>query len=213
MDIIDPNIQEYLSAHSRHLTPELKELERQTYLKVLLPNMISGKEQGAFLNIFFGALKPKLALEIGTFTGYSAISMALALDDDAKLITMDINAELEPLVREFISKSELEHKIDYRLGDAMQMIDSIADDSLDFVFIDADKRNYPNYVLKLKPKLKKEGILMIDNVLWHGKVVMENPNKDTQAIIDTNKMVFEDSDFITSIVPIRDGILMARKIK
>jgi predicted O-methyltransferase YrrM len=213
MDIIDPNIQEYLSAHSRHLTPELEELERQTYLKVLLPNMISGKEQGAFLNIFFGALKPKLALEIGTFTGYSAISMALAMDNDAKLITMDINEELEPLVREFISKSGLEHIIDYRLGDAMQMIDSIADDSLDVVFIDADKRNYPNYVLKLKPKLKKEGILMIDNVLWHGKVVMENPNKDTQAIIDTNKMVFEDSDFITSIVPIRDGILMARKIK
>lgn len=213
MDIIDPNIQEYLSAHSRHLTPDLEELERQTYLKVLLPNMISGKEQGAFLNIFFGALKPKLALEIGTFTGYSAISMALAMDNDAKLITMDINEELEPLVREFISKSRLEHIIDYRLGDAMQMIDSIADNSLDVVFIDADKRNYPNYVLKLKPKLKKEGILMIDNVLWHGKIVMENPNKDTQAIIDTNKMVFEDSDFITSIVPIRDGILMARKIK
>lgn len=213
MEIIDSNIQDYLSSHSRHLTPELEELERQTYLRVLLPNMISGKEQGAFLNLFFGALKPKLALEIGTFTGYSAISMALAMNDNAKLITMDINEELEPLVREFIGKSGLEHKIDYRLGDAMQMIDSIADNSLDVVFIDADKRNYPNYVLKLKPKLKKEGILMIDNVLWHGKVVLENPNKDTQAILDTNKMVFKDLDFITSIVPIRDGILIARKIK
>lgn len=213
MEIIDSNIQDYLSSHSRHLTPELEELERQTYLRVLLPNMISGKEQGAFLNLFFGALKPKLALEIGTFTGYSAISMALAMNDDAKLITMDINEELEPLVREFIGKSGLEHKIDYRLGDAMQMIDSIADNSLDVVFIDADKRNYPNYVLKLKPKLKKEGILMIDNVLWHGKVVLENPNKDTQAILDTNKMVFKDLDFITSIVPIRDGILIARKTK
>jgi|688.fasta_scaffold40429_6 predicted O-methyltransferase YrrM len=213
MDIIDPNIQEYLSAHSRHLTPELEELERQTYLRVLLPNMISGKEQGAFLNIFFGALKPKLALEIGTFTGYSAISMALAMDEDAKLITMDINVELEPLVREYIAKSGLEHRIDYRLGDAMQMIDSIEDHSLDVVFIDADKRNYPHYAQKLKLKLKKEGILLIDNVLWHGKVVQEIPNKDTQAILDTNKMVFEDLDYITSIVPLRDGILMARKIK
>jgi predicted O-methyltransferase YrrM len=92
------------------------------------------------------------------------------------------------------------------------MIDSIEDNTLDIVFIDADKRNYPNYVNKLKQKLKKEGILMIDNVLWHGKVVLENPNKDTQAIIDTNKMVFDDLDFITSIVPIRDGILIARKI-
>lgn len=212
MEIIHSNIQDYLSAHSRHLTPELEELERQTYLSVLLPNMISGKEQGTFLNLFFGALKPKLALEIGTFTGYSAISMALAMDNDATLITMDINEELEELVREFISKSGLEDKIDYRIGDALHMIDSIEDNTLDIVFIDADKRNYPNYVNKLKQKLKKEGILMIDNVLWHGKVVLENPNKDTQAIIDTNKMVFDDLDFITSIVPIRDGILIARKI-
>jgi predicted O-methyltransferase YrrM len=212
MEIIHSNIQDYLSAHSRHLTPELEELERQTYLSVLLPNMISGKEQGTFLNLFFGALKPKLALEIGTFTGYSAISMALAMDNDATLITMDINEELEELVREFISKSGLKDKIDYRIGDALHMIDSIEDNTLDIVFIDADKRNYPNYVNKLKQKLKKEGILMIDNVLWHGKVVLENPNKDTQAIIDTNKMVFDDLDFITSIVPIRDGILIARKI-
>ncbi len=212
MEIIHSNIQDYLSAHSRHLTPELEELERQTYLSVLLPNMISGKEQGTFLNLFFGALKPKLALEIGTFTGYSAISMALAMDNDATLITMDINEELEELVREFISKSGLEDKIDYRIGDALHMIDSIEDNTLDIVFIDADKRNYPNYVNKLKQKLKKEGILMIDNVLWHGKVVLENPNKDTQAIIDTNKMVFDDLDFITSIVPIRDGLLIARKI-
>lgn len=212
MEIIHSNIQDYLSAHSRHLTPELEELERQTYLSVLLPNMISGKEQGTFLNLFFGALKPKLALEIGTFTGYSAISMALAMDNDATLITMDINEELEELVRKFISKSGLEDKIDYRVGDALHMIDSIEDNTLDIVFIDADKRNYPNYVNKLKQKLKKEGILMIDNVLWHGKVVLENPNKDTQAIIDTNKMVFDDLDFITSIVPIRDGILIARKI-
>ena len=212
MEIIHSSIQDYLSAHSRHLTPELEELERQTYLSVLLPNMISGKEQGTFLNLFFGVLKPKLALEIGTFTGYSAISMALAMNDDATLITIDVNEELEGLVREFVSKSGLEHKIDYRLGDAMQMIDSIEDNTLDIVFIDADKRNYPNYVIKLKPKLKKEGILMIDNVLWHGKVVLDNPNKDTQAILDTNKMVFDDLDFITSIVPIRDGILIARKI-
>lgn len=211
MEIIFSNIQSYISQHSKHLSEELEELERQTYLRVLLPNMISGKEQGTFLYLFFSALRPKKVLEIGTFTGYSAICMAMGMEDDATLITMDINDEISYLARDFFKKTNQEHKIDYRIGDAMKMIEEIEDHSLDCIFIDADKRNYPNYYHKSKSKLKQGGFLMIDNVLWHGKIVEPNPNKDTEAILELNELIANDPDFVSNIVPIRDGITIARK--
>lgn len=213
MNIINKDIEKYIERHSRHLIPELEALERETYLKVLLPNMISGKEQGNFLYLFVKSLKPKRVLELGTFTGYSAICMAMGMENDSELITIDPNEELEFLSKKYFEKCGVSEIIKPIKGKAFDYFDKILNESLDLVFIDADKRNYPEYVKLLKPKLKKGGYILIDNVLWHGKIIEDNPNQDTQAILETNKMLFEDMDFITTIIPIRDGILMAEKFK
>ena len=212
MEILHKEIQRYIDSYSTHLSPELEALERETYQKVLLPNMISGKDQGTFLYQFVAALKPNLVLELGTFTGYSAISMAMGMDEGSKLITLDINEEISYLPKKYFKLCGLENIIDYHITPALNYIDQLENQSLDMVFIDADKKNYPQYFAQLKSKLKSGGFILVDNVLWHGKVIEENiTNKDTLAIIQMTKMMFEDKDFVCSIVPIRDGILVARK--
>jgi predicted O-methyltransferase YrrM len=203
----------YLSNHAKHLSPVLEELERKTYLQVLLPNMISGKEQGSFLYFFVSALNPQRVLELGTFTGYSAICMAMGMQKGSQLVTVDVNAELEYIVDEYIEKAGLSDIIHYKIIDAMEYIEGLEDDTLDLVFMDADKRNYPLYFQKLKPKVRKGGYILIDNVLWGGRVAQDSPNKDTLAILELNKMVFDDLDFISSILPLRDGLTIAKKIK
>lgn len=212
MDILHKEIQRYIDTYSTHLSPELEALERETYQKVLLPNMISGKDQGTFLYQFVAALKPNLVLELGTFTGYSAISMAMGMDKGSKLITLDINEEISYLPKKYFALCGVQDRIVYRIENAQTYIQTIQEDSLDLIFIDADKKNYPFYFEVLKPKLKSGGYILVDNVLWHGKVIEENiTNKDTLAIIQMTKMMFEDKDFQCSIIPIRDGILIARK--
>lgn len=212
MHITHPDIEAYIAQYSKHLTPELEDLERETFLKVLLPNMLSGKEQGRFLYQFTKALNPKLALELGTYTGYSAICIALGMADDSKLITLDINEDIAWLPRKYFERCGLEERIHYILMPAIAYISSIEDNNLDMVFVDADKQNYPQYYQSLKPKLKKGGYLLIDNVLWNGRVLDSvTPNRDTLAIQEMTKLLFNDSDFICSILPLRDGILIAQK--
>lgn len=211
MHITQPDIEAYIAQRTNHLLPELEDLARETYLKVLLPNMISSKEQGVFLYQFVTALNPQKALELGTFTGYSAICIAMGLAENAILTTLDVNEEIAHIPRRYFDKLNLSKKINYIILDALSYIKTIEDNSLDFVFIDADKRNYPNYFIQLKSKLKSGGYLLVDNVLWHGRILDAEPTKDTVAIREMTDLIYSDKDFITNIIPIRDGILVARK--
>jgi predicted O-methyltransferase YrrM len=158
-------------------------------------------------------IQPKSVLEIGTYTGYSAICFAEGLQENGKIITIDVNEELEDLVREYISKSHNSHSIEYIIGDAMQLIPTL-EEEFDIVFIDADKKNYCNYYQLVFDKVKKGGYIIADNVLWSGKVLEDynSLDRDTQIIMDYNKMVHEDPRVQKVLLPVRDGLMIARKI-
>lgn len=192
----------------------MKWVTRETHAKVLMPRMISGHLQGKTLELLVKLLNPKTILEIGTYTGYSGICMARGLGQDGKLITLDINDELETMVRNFFEKSGLSHKIDYRLGDAIKIIPSL-EGNFDMVFIDADKNNYINYYNLVIDRVSPGGIIIADNVLWSGKVVLKEGqkiDKDTKIILEYNRMVQEDPRVENVLLPIRDGLMIARKL-
>jgi len=203
----------YCIAHTEAEDAVLLEITRQTHLKVLKPRMLSGPVQGKFLELFVKVMQPKRVLEIGTFTGYSAICMGRGLPEGGKLITLDINEELESMVRGFIHKAGLDLKIDYRIGNALKLIPELSG-NFDLVFIDADKFNYANYYDLVVDRLNPGGVILADNILWSGKVLAENRkklDKDTAAILAFNQKVQEDPRMENVILPIRDGIMMARK--
>ena len=212
MEFIDPKIDEYVSAHSEDEPLVLKELTRETWLKAINPRMIAGHLQGRTLSMISHMIKPKTALEIGTFTGYSAICLAEGLAENGKIITIDINEELEAFAKKYFVKAGIETKIEQRIGEAMELVPSITEE-LDLVFIDADKTNYANYYEMVLPKLRIGGYIIADNVLWSGKI-LEDSNKydaDTKALIDFNKKVQEDDSVQNVLFPIRDGIQLIRK--
>jgi caffeoyl-CoA O-methyltransferase len=211
MEIVNKNIENYITNLSSHLCPELEELEKETYASIPMPNMLSGMEQGMFLYQFVSALNPKNVLELGTYTGYSAICMALGMTEDSILTTLDVNEDIAYLARKYFEKLNLISRIDFKIIKALEYIETIEDDSLDLVFIDADKSNYPAYFRNLKPKVRSGGFILVDNILWHGDVLNEKPDNRTKAILETTKLMFEDSDFHCTILPLRDGILMGRK--
>jgi predicted O-methyltransferase YrrM len=157
-------------------------------------------------------VRPRHILEIGTYTGYSAICLAEGLQPGGKLITIDINEELEENVRTSFSKAGLENKIDYRIGNALQIIPSLQM-PLDLVFIDADKENYARYFDLVIDNVNLNGIILADNVLWSGKVLEPKPDKDTKAIIDFNLKVQQDQRVENVLLPVRDGIMVMRKVK
>lgn len=214
MEFISPELLAYCEAHTSEEDLLLKKITRETRAKVLMPRMISGHLQGKLLELFVKIHQPKTILEIGTYTGYSAICLARGLKPDGKLITLDINDELETMVRGFFEESGLASQIDYRLGNALEIIPELPG-PFDMVFIDADKKNNANYYNLIMDKLSKGGIILADNVLWSGKVIRDNgkkTDKDTQAILDFNRMVQEDPRVENCLLPIRDGIMMARKL-
>lgn len=214
MDLFSPELLAYCQDHTSPEDDILKEISRETHAKVLMPRMLSGQLQGKTLEIFSKMLRPKAILEIGTYTGYSAICMARGLGSGGRLTTLDINEELETMVRGFFEKSGLSPKIDYRIGNALDIIPELQG-NFDLVFIDADKTNYTNYYRMLVDRVNQGGIILADNVLWSGKVLAkegEKIQKDTQAIIDFNRMVQEDPRVENVLFPIRDGIMMARKL-
>ena len=214
MEFIDPELLAYCESHTSEEDPLLKKIVRETQAKVLMPRMISGHLQGKILELFVKMLRPKTILEIGTYTGYSGICMARGLAEGGKLITLDINDELETMVRGFFEESGLASQIDYRLGNALDIIPNL-EGPFDLVFIDADKFNYSNYYDLVIDKMPSGGIILADNVLWSGKVLPEGRkklDKDTEAILEFNRKVHQDSRVENSILPIRDGILMARKL-
>lgn len=211
MFIVHQEIEQYIQALCSEEPVVLKELSRETYLKVLMPRMLSGHVQGRLLSLISHMLSPENVLEIGTFTGYSAICFAEGLREGGCVHTIDINEELEDFVGEFVQKAGMSGKIRQYIGDAMEII-PLMDMEFDLVFIDADKANYLNYYNLVVPKVRQGGIILVDNVLWSGKVVeREGAKKDTRTILDFNKAVADDPRVDQVILPVRDGIQLIRK--
>jgi caffeoyl-CoA O-methyltransferase len=212
MEFISEKIDQYVCEHTSAETELLADLNRQTHIKILQPRMLSGHFQGRLLTMFVKMIQPKHILEIGTYTGYSALSFLEGLHDSAKITTIDCNIELEDFTRSFFEKSGKAHQIDYRLGDASEILPLI-DPDYDFVFIDADKNNYLNYYEFVIDKLPSGGYIIADNVLWSGKVC-EDPitfDKDTAAIAKFNLHIQKDTRVENIMLPIRDGLTIVRK--
>jgi predicted O-methyltransferase YrrM len=212
MNFIDQKIEAYALEHSQPESEVLKKLNRETYAKVIQPRMLSGHMQGNILSMFSNMIKPKNILEIGTYTGYSAICLAQGLQENGTLFTIDVNEELEKMVRRYFNEAGVSSKINYIIGDALNVIPTI-NETFDLVFIDADKRNYANYYNLIFDKVNKGGYIISDNVLWSGKVI-DNPNYsdlDTKIIDSFNKMIHNDLRVEHILLPIRDGLMVARK--
>lgn len=211
MDFLPESIEKYALKHTDLEAEYLSELQRQTHLKVLMPRMLSGHLQGRFLAMFSKLLQPKNVLEIGTYTGYSALCLAEGLAPDGQLVTIDINEELEDFVKKFFEKAKMQEKIKMLVGNALEIIPNLTN-SWDLVFIDADKINYQKYYELVLPQVKKGGWIIADNVLWSGKVADEKvQDKDTQAIRAFNEFVQQDARVNNLLLPLRDGLLIMQK--
>jgi predicted O-methyltransferase YrrM len=212
MEFLDKHIEDYSLGHSSPESDILKKINRETHAKVMQPRMLSGHMQGNFLSMISQMIKPQQILEIGTYTGYSAVCLAQGLTEKGQLHTIDVNEELEKTVREYIKDAKLENKIKHYIGDALQIIPTI-NEMFDLVFIDADKKNYCNYYDLIFDKVKPGGFIIADNVLWSGKVLDLQKNKDHDTVmIDTyNKKVHNDPRVEHMLLPLRDGLMIARK--
>lgn len=203
--LISEEIEKYIELHTSDEGEALKTLDRRTHMDVLMPRMLSGKVQGRFLSILSKAVRPRYILEIGTFTGYSAICLAEGLREGGKLVTIDINEERENIVQSAIRDAGMEDKIETLTGPAAEIIPGLALE-LDLVFIDADKVNYSLYFDLVIDKIRPGGLILADNVLWSGKVVEEKKDKDTLALQLFNQKVQQDTRVDNVILSVRDGI-------
>ena len=212
MDLVNKTAEAYIGDHSGHEEEILHKIWRETNLKTFYPNMVSGKVQGKFLQMIVRMLRPKNILEIGTFTGYSAVAMALALPENGKLITIDNNEEIETMATGFFKETGLENKITMLLGDAVTIIPGLKQ-TFDLVFIDADKEQYTDYYKAVFPGVRAGGFILADNVLWGGKVLepLTKTDKETKGIQDFNKMINNDSRVEKVMLSIRDGLYLIRK--
>jgi len=202
----------YVLAHIDEEPKLLEKLSRETYVKILRPRMLSGHLQGRILKMFVRMIRPRRVLEIGTFTGYSALCIAEGLPNDGIVYTIDINDELEDFTRSFFEKSPYGNKIKYLLGDGLTIIPTI-NESFDLVFIDADKREYLQYYHTVFEKVSKGGFIIADNTLWDGKVIENiDPNDEqTIGVEKFNDFVAQDNRVETVIIPLRDGISILMK--
>ncbi|TXH27237.1 MAG: O-methyltransferase [Cyclobacteriaceae bacterium] len=212
MDITNPAIQKYSEDHTSAENDLLKKINRDTHANIMMPRMLSGHMQGRILSMISCMIKPSVILEIGTYTGYSALCMAEGLNPGGKLITLDINEELENRVRNYFRDSPFYSRIDYRIGNALDIIPSL-DMNFDLVFIDADKENYARYYDLIINRVPLGGYILADNVLWSGKVLDEKSDKDTRAIKAFNDKIQDDARVENVLLPVRDGILVMRKIR
>lgn len=207
---LHPEMDRYLEDTASKEPEILKRLRKETFQKTTQPHMISGYLQGRLLSLISKMVSPEKILEIGTFTGYAALCLAEGLQKEGKLITLDVNEDLAYLPKKYFSESEFSSQIDFKLQDAKEFLRT-STETFDLIFIDADKENYAEYLQLVKPRMKSGSVLMIDNVLWYGKVLDEKGNKQTEQIKLVNKLVAEDADFENVILPLRDGIHLARK--
>jgi predicted O-methyltransferase YrrM len=210
--ITDNDIQTYAEAHTSPESELLQTLNRQTHVKVLQPRMLSGHLQGQFLTMISKILKPDHILEIGTFTGYSAICLAEGLTETGRLTTIEVNEERETFTRSFLEQSPRNTQIDFIIGDAAEVIPTLSD-TFDLVFIDADKARCGFYYDLVFNKIRVGGVILIDNVLWSGKVVdkIPKPDKATQALLDFNTKIQNDPRVSNVLLPLRDGLMMVMK--
>ncbi len=206
-------LEKYIHDNSSPEDALLHELDRETHLRVLNPRMISGHIQGKLLELIVKMFRPKNILEIGTFTGYSALCMAAGLEEDATIDTCEVDDELEPLAQSFFDRSEHGHKITLHIGSALEIAPTLGK-QFDLVFIDGDKREYPAYYDMLMDKglVHSGSVMLADNILWYGKVVQPVAHNDlhTQALIEFNRKVVEDDRVESVILPLRDGINIIR---
>ena len=213
MDFSNKEIYNYIDDHSSDESDILYELRRETELKCLNPIMLSGKIQGNFLAIISKLIKPFNVLEIGTYTGYSTLCIAKGLNPGGMIHTIDKNEELLQIQNKYFEKSGLRNQIKQYTGDALAIIPKLKFD-FDMVFLDADKENYVKYLELISPILKPGGVLLTDNVLWHGKILESSENQDrvTRLIDNFNKKIIEDKSLKTVMLPIRDGISLTLKL-
>jgi caffeoyl-CoA O-methyltransferase len=209
MEIINEDLQRYAEQHTSPESDLLKKINRDTYAHVLMPRMLSGHLQGRVLSMISHLLKPQRILEIGTYTGYSALCLAEGLSPGGRMVTIDVNEELEKKVRDHFAESQ--DKIEYKIGNALDIIPTL-NEIFDLVFIDADKSNYINYFDLVIDKVRPGGFILADNVLWSGKVLNKNPDNDTKSIIAFNQKIQHDPRVENVLLPIRDGIMMIRKL-
>ena len=207
MDFLDPEIDQYAQKHSQDEPDLLKELNRETWTKVLQPRMLSGHLQGRTLSFLAKIIRPKNILEIGTYTGYSALCLAEGL------VEGDKNEELERMIRSYFKRSDFKNKLHLHIGNALQIIPTLHQ-TWDMVFIDADKENYGNYFDLVIEKVRPGGLILADNVLWSGKVLhkADEKDKETRALQAFNKMVSGDPRVEALLLPIRDGLMALRKV-
>ena len=212
MDFIPTEINDYCERYTQKEDEILYQLHRETYQKILRPRMLSGHLQGQILTFFSKMIQPNNILEIGTYTGYSAICLARGLKTGGKLHTIDINEELEDFSNSYFKKAGLQNDIVMHIGNAIDIVPKL-DLKWDLVFIDADKENYVNYYKMVLPLVKKGGFIIADNVLWSGKVTkpVDLKDKETKVLIELAELIESDDRVENVLMPIRDGLLVARK--
>ena len=213
MYFLPEKLDDYVVAHSQDEPELLQQLTRETYQKILQPIMLSGPYQGRVLSMISPLIKPKSVLELGTFTGYATLCLAEGLHPEGEIHTIDVNEELEDFQRKYFDKSGYGTQIHQHLGSAIDILPTL-DKTFDLVFIDADKPNYVNYFHLIIDKLNPGGIILSDNVLWHGKVIEPVDAKDisTNVVLEFNTLLKEDPRIETVLLPIRDGLTISRKI-
>lgn len=212
MEFLPAEIEQYAIDHSKPECSVLSDLHRETWAKVLRPRMLSGHLQGKILESFSHMMRPQRVLEIGTYTGYSAICMAYGLAEGGKLITIDINDEISEIAEKYITQAGLSDKIEFKIGDARKIIPTL-NETWDLVFIDADKENYGAYYDLVFDKVRKGGFIVADNVLWSGKVMdpYELLDEETKSLVDFNQKVLTDDRVDNVLMPVRDGLMVIRK--
>jgi predicted O-methyltransferase YrrM len=211
MHFLSQDLEDYIEQHSEKEPAHLAALNKETYQKILLPRMLSGHFQGRVLSMLSKLIRPKNILEIGTYTGYSALCLCEGMQENGQLHTIDIKEELVDFQRKHFDKSVWGHQIVQHLGEGIGIIPTI-DLTFDLVFIDADKENYLNYFELIVPKMNKGGIILSDNVLWSGKVVepLQKNDLSTKVLLEYNKLLANDPRVETVLLPIRDGLTVSR---
>jgi predicted O-methyltransferase YrrM len=213
VNLINKDIETYCEAHTLRESDLLYHLNRETHIKVMNPRMLSGQLQGALLSMISNMIKPEMILEIGTFTGYSALCLAEGLQKNGELHTIEIDEELEEMITKYFNLSEHKEKLHLHIGNALEIIPTLKN-NWDLVFIDAEKSEYLKYYEMVLPKVKKGGFVLVDNVLWNGKVIEDVAENDaeTKAIVAFNDYVHNDSRVKNVILPVRDGLMLIIKL-